>query len=70
MLDGTTNVMQGQAVRPESFPIPPGVFAESVQSVKHYTDRLFMFRITRPRSFRFRTGEFVMIGLPNAARPI
>ena len=37
---------------------------ETVLSVEHYTDRLFRFRITRPQSFRFRTGEFVMIGLP------
>ena len=36
---------------------------ETVLSVEHYTDRLFRFRITRPRSFRFRSGEFVMIGL-------
>ncbi len=52
------------------FPAPPGVFAETVTEVGHYTDRLFKFRITRPRSFRFRSGEFVMIGLPNAERPI
>ncbi|MCY4184833.1 MAG: ferredoxin--NADP reductase [Rhodobacteraceae bacterium] len=50
--------------------IPKGVFCEKVVSVEHYTDRLFMFRITRPTSFRFRSGEFVMIGLPNAERPI
>ena len=37
---------------------------ETVLEVKHYTDRLFQFRITRPASFRFRSGEFVMIGLP------
>lgn len=37
---------------------------EEVLSVHHYTDRLFKFRITRPASFRFRSGEFVMIGLP------
>jgi ferredoxin--NADP+ reductase len=55
---------------PIEFPIPAGVFAEKVVSVKHYTDRLFAFRITRPQSFRFRSGEFVMIGLPNAAKPI
>ena len=36
----------------------------------HYTDRLFSFRITRPQSFRFRSGEFVMIGLPNAEKPV
>jgi ferredoxin--NADP+ reductase len=52
------------------FPIPAGVFAEKVVSVQHYTDRLFHFRITRPQSFRFRSGEFVMIGLPNAAKPV
>ncbi|CDO58557.1 Flavodoxin reductases (ferredoxin-NADPH reductases) family 1 [Candidatus Phaeomarinobacter ectocarpi] len=37
---------------------------EEVLSVQHYTDRLFKFRITRPPAFRFRSGEFVMIGLP------
>src|SRR5690606_6860237 len=52
------------------FPIPAGVYAERVVSVKHYTDRLFSFRITRPQSFRFRSGEFVMIGLPNAEKPV
>ena len=52
------------------FPIPAGVHAETVVSVRHYTDRLFSFRITRPQSFRFRSGEFVMIGLPNAEKPV
>ena len=37
---------------------------ETVLSVEHYTDRLFKFRMTRPQSFRFRSGEFIMIGLP------
>ena len=37
--------------------------AQVVTSVKHWTDRLFSFRVTRPRSLRFRSGEFVMIGL-------
>ncbi|MEM9840173.1 MAG: hypothetical protein AAF830_13585, partial [Pseudomonadota bacterium] len=36
---------------------------EKVLSVHHYTDRLFKFRLTRPAAFRFRSGEFVMIGL-------
>ena len=44
---------------------------ETVLSVEHYTDRLFSFRITRPQSFRFRSGEFVMIGLPQeSGKPI
>ncbi|PJI91503.1 ferredoxin--NADP+ reductase [Yoonia maricola] len=37
--------------------------AQTVTDVKHYTDRLFSFRVTRPASLRFRSGEFVMIGL-------
>ncbi|MFD2238411.1 ferredoxin--NADP reductase [Aureimonas populi] len=53
-----------------AFPIPANVFAETVTQVRHYTDSLFMFRMTRPASFRFRTGEFAMIGLPNAEKPV
>lgn len=37
--------------------------AQIVTAVQHYTDRLFSFRCTRPASLRFRSGEFVMIGL-------
>jgi len=37
--------------------------AQTVTAVKHWTDRLFSFRVTRPASLRFRSGEFVMIGL-------
>jgi ferredoxin--NADP+ reductase len=43
---------------------------ETVLWVKHWTDRLFSFAITRPDSFRFRSGEFVMIGLPGEVKPI
>lgn len=52
------------------FELPKNVFAEKVVEVQHYTDRLFRFRITRPASFRFRSGEFVMIGLPNSEKPV
>jgi len=37
--------------------------AQTVTSVEHWTDTLFSFRVTRPKSLRFRSGEFVMIGL-------
>lgn len=47
-----------------------GVFEQRVTHVEHFTDGLFSFRITRPPNFRFRSGEFAMIGLPNAARPV
>ncbi len=37
--------------------------AQTVTTVTHWTDRLFSFRVSRPASLRFRSGEFVMIGL-------
>ncbi len=46
------------------FAIPDDCFAETVTKIQHYTDRLFRFCTTRPASLRFRSGEFVMIGLP------
>ncbi|MBO6603233.1 MULTISPECIES: ferredoxin--NADP reductase [Paracoccaceae] len=44
-------------------PAPTLPDAQTVTFVKHWTDRLFSFRVTRPVSLRFRSGEFVMIGL-------
>ena len=41
-----------------------------VLSVQHYTDRLFKFRVTRPQSFRFQSGQFVMIGLEVDGKPL
>ncbi|MFD1694593.1 ferredoxin--NADP reductase [Roseibium aestuarii] len=49
---------------------PAGAFVQEVTSVQHYTDRLFRFRMTRPASFRFRSGEFVMIGLMIDGKPL
>jgi len=43
---------------------------ETVLSVHHYTDRLFKFKTERPTSFKFRSGEFIMIGLPGEKKPI
>lgn len=42
-----------------------GLFAPEVIWVHHWTPDLFSFRVARPQSFRFASGEFVMIGLPN-----
>ncbi|NKJ34668.1 MULTISPECIES: ferredoxin--NADP reductase [Rhizobium] len=50
--------------------VPAGVFAEKVLSVTHYTDRLFRFTMTRPQGFRFRSGEFAMIGLMVDGKPL
>lgn len=44
-------------------PVPTLPDAQTVTSVKHWTDSLFSFRVSRPASLRFRSGEFVMIGL-------
>jgi ferredoxin--NADP+ reductase len=43
---------------------------ESVLSVHHWTDSLFSFTTTRDPSFRFRNGEFVMVGLKIADKPL
>ena len=45
----------------KAFPVLPN--AETVTAVTHYTDHLFSFRVTRPQSLRFRSGEFIMIGM-------
>lgn len=51
--------------------VPSNTFSAKVRSVRHYTDRLFAFACERPASFRFRSGEFVMIGLiGDGARPL
>ncbi len=44
----------------------PNPFADNMQkvtSIHHWNDHLFSFRLTRPQSMRFRSGEFAMIGL-------
>jgi ferredoxin/flavodoxin---NADP+ reductase len=43
---------------------------ESVLSVHHWTDTLFSFTTTRDSSFRFRNGEFTMIGLKVGEKPL
>ncbi len=43
---------------------------ERVLSVHHWTDTLFSFRTTRDPSFRFRNGEFTMIGIEVEGKPL
>ena len=45
-------------------------FEERVTSVHHWTDSLFSFKTTRNPTFRFRNGEFTMIGLQLGAKPL
>ena len=41
-----------------------------VFSIKHWTNKTFSFSCFRPKNFRFRSGEFVMIGLENNEKPL
>ena len=50
-------------------PVPTLPDAQTVTSVTHWTDQLFSFRVSRPASLRFRSGEFVMIGLMGDSHP-
>ncbi|TDL79590.1 ferredoxin--NADP reductase [Palleronia sediminis] len=60
----TANPAPRSAARPDTPPAPKALpDAQTVTEVRHWTDRLFSFRCTRPASLRFRSGEFVMIGL-------
>lgn len=43
---------------------------ETVLSVHHWTDTLFSFVTTRDPAFRFENGQFTMIGLQVAERPL
>ncbi len=65
-----THVVGREAQPAALAPLPENLTPERVLAVNHYTDRLFCFRITRPASFRFRAGEFVMIGLRTPDRPL
>ena len=58
---GQSDVTDATSTLPKATPTLPD--AQRVTFVKHWTDRLFSFRVTRPTSLRFRSGEFVMIGL-------
>lgn len=51
-------------------PIPPNLTAQTVTTITHWDEFLFSFRITRPPSFRFNAGEFVMLGLMNGEKPL
>ena len=58
------------AISPAAPVIPAAYFGERVTWVRHWTDRLFSFRCTRDTAFRFRAGEFAMIGLMVGAKPL
>ncbi len=43
---------------------------QKVLSVHHWNDKLFSFRTTRDAGLRFINGQFVMLGLEQAGRPL
>jgi len=45
-------------------------FDERVLTVHHWTDTLFSFTCTRDPAFRFKSGQFTMIGLMHEGRPL
>ena len=47
-----------------------GLHQLEVLNVQHWTSSTFSFSCVRPDNFRFRSGEFVMIGLNVANKPL
>jgi len=55
---------------PALIPENPAFLSAKVTWVRHWNEHLFSFAVERPASFRFRSGEFVMIGLPGDKKPL
>ncbi len=51
---------------------PPHAAFDSVRVtwVRHWNEHLFSLAVERPRSFRFRAGEFIMLGLSAGEKPL
>jgi ferredoxin--NADP+ reductase len=65
MCRGMTDLRQ-----PVTIPDNPAFLSCKVTWVRHWNEHLFSFAVERPASFRFRSGEFVMIGLPGDKKPL
>ena len=46
------------------------ILKEKVTNIHHWTDKTFSFKTTRNQSFRFKNGEFAMIGLEIESKPL
>lgn len=62
--------MTHHAPVPAALPPHSSFNTAHVLRVRHWNAYLFSFAIERPASFRFRSGEFVMLGLPVDGRPL
>lgn len=47
-----------------------GMVLVKVHNIRHWTDKTFSFSCERPAGLRFRSGEFVMIGLIVDGKPL
>ena len=54
---------QSVASKRSSRTAPRSADEAKVLAVRHWSDRLFSFSVERPAALRFRSGEFVMLGL-------
>jgi len=59
-----------QPIDRDQFTASTALTVETVRRVEHLSTGLFSFSISRPASFRFRSGEFVMVGLPKEGKPL
>jgi ferredoxin/flavodoxin---NADP+ reductase len=55
---------------PRLLPEHASFHSVAVNWVRHWNEHLFSFAIERPASLRFRSGEFVMIGLEDGGKPL
>lgn len=49
---------------PKLIPDHKAFLTVNVKWVRHWNEHLFSFAVDRPAALRFRSGEFIMIGLP------
>ena len=56
--------------QPAPATVPGHLTLQRVLSVHHWTDSLFSLTATRDPSFRFDNGQFVMIGIEVAGKPL
>lgn len=68
MLDDTPTI--GGPERPAAKRGSTNRHVERVLDVTHFTDKLFSFKTTRAREFRFQSGQFTMIGVEAEGRPL
>jgi ferredoxin--NADP+ reductase len=50
--------------------LPAVLSTETVLAVRHWTERLFSFTLTRNPGFRFQSGQFTLLGLMVDGRPL